>query len=380
VSGSRRETPIGPAPHGASLSVTIACTATPADRVGVAHSVGIRPDWTVDTPHDLDAERTARAFGAWCSCLFFAEVVVPMLRRTLLGAADSALVGDAWRPWWRAERAADAARLAFSVDGLAALCRTSAWSLDGLEVAARAQAAAILNAACWAWARAGDPRQVRDGVDGFALLWDSGVLPMQVDAIARRMLHSTWPLSVEFYEAAFFGAVPAVWLAGVTTSFPTSAFAEWAAAQEHRWESISPDDVERLRELHLSDADAIGALEERISPAAITEAALLAGVSARTASRFLIAWSRVGVAPTRDQVALLARRGAVVEHPPVRRLDDVVAALRPVVLYALPRTEIAVMLAICPDIAVLTRAARLGVRAATDPRFTRMVDERTTTP
>lgn len=47
------------------------------------HNVVLQPDWGVQVPHDLEAERTAAAFGGSCDCLQLVDRVVPAARRWL---------------------------------------------------------------------------------------------------------------------------------------------------------------------------------------------------------------------------------------------------------------------------------------------------------
>ena len=70
--------PIGPAPDGAPLVVEVEC------RVGegrpVRHPVVVGPDWAVEVPHDLAAERAAGALGGLRPCVGLVEQVAPALR------------------------------------------------------------------------------------------------------------------------------------------------------------------------------------------------------------------------------------------------------------------------------------------------------------
>jgi hypothetical protein len=47
----------------------------------VKHDVVIHPDWSVSTPHDLETERVAAAFGGFLSCLELADHTIPAARR-----------------------------------------------------------------------------------------------------------------------------------------------------------------------------------------------------------------------------------------------------------------------------------------------------------
>ncbi len=68
---------VPPHPDGEPLSLVVPCAASPDLADATRHAVTIEPDWTVTTPHDLDAERVATAFGGYSSCLVLVDRVVP---------------------------------------------------------------------------------------------------------------------------------------------------------------------------------------------------------------------------------------------------------------------------------------------------------------
>ena len=45
------------------------CRTSPTAEDAWTHRVTIHPDWSVTTPHDLDAERVGMALGGYCSCV-----------------------------------------------------------------------------------------------------------------------------------------------------------------------------------------------------------------------------------------------------------------------------------------------------------------------
>ena len=72
--------PVPPHPDGESLSVVVPCAAS-LDLAGATrHPISIEPDWTVTTPHDLEAERVASAFGGYLTCLVLVDRVLPAIR------------------------------------------------------------------------------------------------------------------------------------------------------------------------------------------------------------------------------------------------------------------------------------------------------------
>ena len=77
------EQEVGPAPDGEALTFDVDCCTDPRAERGTTHPVTIGPDWSLETPHDLDAERVAQAFGGFCSCVELADRMVPALREAV---------------------------------------------------------------------------------------------------------------------------------------------------------------------------------------------------------------------------------------------------------------------------------------------------------
>ena len=72
-----RSTPrSGPEPGGAPLEVVVRCRTSPTAEDARTHPVTIHPDWSVTTPHDLDAERVGMALGGYCSCVELVDVTI----------------------------------------------------------------------------------------------------------------------------------------------------------------------------------------------------------------------------------------------------------------------------------------------------------------
>lgn len=75
---------VSPSPSGEPLGLQIRCWTSKTPRAKAAHHrVTINPDWSVDVPHDLEAERLAQAFGGWLSCLELESASLPAARRWL---------------------------------------------------------------------------------------------------------------------------------------------------------------------------------------------------------------------------------------------------------------------------------------------------------
>ncbi len=340
MSAARAATPV---PGGGDLEIVVECTSDPDERFGTVHPVVLHADWTLDTPHDLAAERVARAFGGWSSCLLFAERVVPAYRRALEAMMDPG--------------PAHATDMAMPAAG--------AWTVSP----ERDLTSRLFARAGRAWAASGDPRQVEGGESGFFELWGHGVLPGRVDELARALPRSIWPLPPGFYLRACVGAFDIDWLVAVVECFPEREFAEWAVASGSGKYLPPLDDIRRMSALGLSARDAVGVLERRVPVARLVDVANLPGVGGPTAARWLTLWARLGLTPTSAHYRLLAERRLLLHRPAAWTLDAAARAVSGFCPEPPDRTEIAVMLALAADVGVLEDAVRRGIRTSTDPRF-----------
>jgi hypothetical protein len=201
---------VRPAPEGASLSLEIDCVSHPSGHVGTKHRVVIRADWTVETMHDLEAERLSRALGGWSSCLCFAESVVPAYRHSLEVMADPALMSTALvRGWWHNSNArrfhwheADHIHrdLRSAVqhevgEHAVTLFVSPSWSFPAKDMAAalRAQYATVMEVGKRAWTRESGPAPIH-GPSGLEVLWENGVLPAGSGRFVHRWLRDQWLL------------------------------------------------------------------------------------------------------------------------------------------------------------------------------------------
>lgn len=98
-----------PAPGGSDLTVNVTCHLSREDDAPTTrHPIRIASDWTVRTPHDIEGERVAAAFGGYTSCIDLVDTAVPAaacwLRRAM--RADPPELEFLGRPdRWRLRRA-----------------------------------------------------------------------------------------------------------------------------------------------------------------------------------------------------------------------------------------------------------------------------------
>jgi hypothetical protein len=74
--------PLAPSADGA-LSLRVRCYSDPARGSWTHHPLHLRPDWTVEVPHDLDSERVLTALGGHCSCVELVDRTLPAARERL---------------------------------------------------------------------------------------------------------------------------------------------------------------------------------------------------------------------------------------------------------------------------------------------------------
>ncbi len=72
-----------PATAGAPVRVRIPCFRAPNDPGDNSHDILLYADWTIGTPHDLEAERIATALGGYCDCLTLADTAIPAAQEWL---------------------------------------------------------------------------------------------------------------------------------------------------------------------------------------------------------------------------------------------------------------------------------------------------------
>lgn len=351
---------VTPAPPGHDLFLTIECTSGPHERVGTTHRVVVHSDWSVETPHNFEAERAARSMGGWCTCLYFAETVVPAYRAALriIAGSTSAEV-----------------RSTLSPAGVAALCAGRGWAVDAPDAAAKPLAAAVLSAAGGRWARWGDPRYIDDSEASYGTLWRLGVTVPEVETLARHIPATAWPMPAIFYEAALSGSIDADWLIGAANCFPTHDFVVWAASRGPRLRT-PVDSLWRMLDLGLDAEDAMRFIEAGVPLSALVTLAANVGVGGAPAAGWLALWWSLGVAPDDVHFELLARERVLAQRPPSWRLAWTSRSLGKFGAQAPPRTELAVMLALTTDLDLIEGAIAIGIHAATDIRFIHLIHQR----
>ncbi|PKH40149.1 hypothetical protein SAMN05192575_11313 [Nocardioides alpinus] len=86
-----------PLPRGTRVDFEVECRTSPDSTTGERHTATLLEDWTVLTPHDLEAERVGLAFGGFCDCLALAQSGVRVAQR-----------------WWQLSTRHEVPEIAFS--------------------------------------------------------------------------------------------------------------------------------------------------------------------------------------------------------------------------------------------------------------------------
>ena len=370
----------GPGPDGA-LEVVVRCRTSPTGVDDRTHPVTIHPDWSVTTPHDIEAERVGMALGGYCSCVELVDVTVPALR-SVLGLLTHPVAGGilpAPSRTWTVERphACCRSRRYPSIVRAARHLRTP----THLAAVVRAQRRAPLSRTqfeqvlagaelSWGSFQHAPPHPARELVreeGGLDDLWVCGIPPEEVERLAALAAGVTEPLPVAYYLAWAYGTVDGRWLSEAVARCPDPDTATWLAWRESpqsrapasEWGGWLGLGVPRRAVLALVD---LGVPVQRV-PALATTLALPRG----TVARELGTWALVGCTPTLRHFIVLRDRGIAAADPSARAVDLLcaeVGAVLGVGPAAVDRTDVAVLLEALGTRRAVLDVVRRGVRRA----------------
>jgi hypothetical protein len=364
---------IGPAADGRALVLDVECRTSTSQR-GPLHPVTITPEWELETPHDLAAERVATAFGGYCSCVLIADQVVPALRIAvrLLARQEPAPIAPAPDRGWvvgsapagchcrasfypTAQTAAEHAR---SAQHLAHRAGTTERRFGTfLDRVSRAHDHFPLPAH-----DAALTHRVRDP-GGLWALWRAGLTPHQVADIAA-LVPGDEPLPVEFFLGVAYRPVDRAWLRATIARRPdpdVATYLAWSGEVLH----AEPDGrCGEWLELGVPTRAIEALLQADTSPGAAYTLARELGWSRRVAACYLALWARAGCAPTVAHVRLLTRFGIDRSYVPSPAAIDLLERTASELPQPPSRTDLAVLLAAAGTRAV---ASDLLARGITDP-------------
>ncbi|UBV13918.1 hypothetical protein [Mycolicibacterium fortuitum] len=184
----------------------IPCQSSRETHDHTTHEITISPDWTVSTPHDLEAERVAAAFGGWISCLELESAVKAVrmgmalhLRRRWyplhhVGPANWTIYRKRGGHTKRFASAITAAAYARSADHLSEMHGAPAWQIHRLIELFRCRFTGYVAPTAGA-----DRHDLVLEPHGLDRLWDAGIHPESLPHIRRWVGEPDRPLSVAAY-------------------------------------------------------------------------------------------------------------------------------------------------------------------------------------
>jgi len=372
------EQEVGPAPDGEALTFDVDCCTDPRAERGTTHPVTIGPDWSLETPHDLDAERVAQAFGGFCSCVELADRMVPALREAvrLLTRRELVPVDHRARRMWLVRTpptgCACAAR-GFTTVQVAARHVRGPLHLGakyGVSVTRLRRPLARVEAAHGTRVPGRDRGAARLVLEPHGLddLWDAGVHPAAVREAAALAPRVDGPLPVWFYLGVAFRPVGDRLreLLAECTSAQAAAWLVWSDAA--RTSGTARLTAAWLR-TDVPRCELETLVHQRVPVAAAETVAAVTGRTLRQAATELAAWASAGCFPTAEDLALLDRFGLRLSPRPngaaLDLAEEKVALLVP--RDSRPsRSELGVMVALAGGVRAVTTLVARGARTPMD--------------
>lgn len=284
----------------------------------------VHSDWSVETPHDLEVARVARALGADAGCLRLVDDVLPVARTWLALQARTALptieLADGWRPIDRAPQCCQpfprgwtAAEVGQHVRGAAHLAAVSGISRRALSsITSRLRQAEL--AAIADVEHSLDFKTAHDCVSehGFRDLWEAGLHPAWVADVHAQTGSGRTPLPPRFFLDVLIHRPDLAWIA---ETLRCAAEPQWPSVV--CWLAVSETELDRREPEARRAWLRLGVpprLIEQLSAAGYraAEALALATVTGRTlvgAAQILAMWADAGCHPTVEQLAQLQSAG-----------------------------------------------------------------------
>lgn len=386
------------APWDGDLEFSIECRPDRAAKPGRQHPIVIHQDWSVSTPHDLEAERIAVAFGGYCSCIELVDRTIPALRAStplLTRAVRPALGTDAKFTTWRLPQGAlidGCCRFGVSAGVAFRSARTASEHLRSAEHLSRQHGglpewqtravAQAIEAACTPDLDelSAIARRIRED-GGVTELWQAGVHPDELPRSVEAAACVREPLPVSYFLAMTYGSVAPEWLAEVLAAYPSADVASWLAWQAWQKPELARLDAGNWRRwlgYGLSRHEVLIALEKALSGDTAAAVAAASGWSEPASARALVAWAIRDCWPSPEQFGELARRGLDPVPPSQGALDGLSSDVERLSLSPrdeLNRTELGLLL-----VAIGTRQGVIVALADGVRRLAEFADPRLGSP
>ena len=368
-------TPVDAAfPGGHPVTVEVAC------RVGGGrakrHPITIGTDWSVETPHDLELERIAKALGGVSTCVDLVDHAVPALRdawqhahRLVPSRLHQRVDNDKWTPAQHVAGCSCSTGWPHPQGAAAHLRGVTHWVRHhGASLAAvKRLVVAIEDApgvrfdpgaqAPYEWRTSpvvGDP-------DTGQWLWEVGISPALVALVGVR-LGLTEPLRRAAYLRIVADDIDLDWLVPFARDGATAA--SWAARVYNDHDRSYPTERFDWYRTGLSWPLIDSLLPSRYSLYEITSLAQSAGVTLNTAARTLALWRAADCEPTIEQLAYLRLLAPGRQEPGRAAVDSVCANVG--VAAGMSRTQVALVLVAAGTPTTAAGLIRQGVRTLAD--------------
>lgn len=370
--------PAGPTPDGAPLVLSVDCR-TSRGRRGRRHKVTIEPDWSLTTPHDLEAERIAQAFGGYLTCVDLTDMVVPSIRGMVQLLARRQLPALAQvRPgrWRVLDQAAGCACVSFDYERLVHAVEHEREPAHWARLAPAAPEQLLARLAETVIQAGGWFRQppsvdavrplVREPV-GPADLWRAGVPPEFVQEVYEAVSLQGEPLPTRLYQAAAFARPSYAWLADLLAVSRNADVVTGVAWTNTDLDRTEPGARMQWLELGLPRADVEDLMRAGCS---VSEAADVAAGSNRSIKRAAIqlaAWRRAGCQLRPMDLLALDRAGASEWFAPSAAAIDWLEARTRLLDPRPTRNQVGMALAVAGTTKEALQLLTAGVRAPLIP-------------
>lgn len=357
ISALSATSPAAPDPTDADLTVDVRCYTDPTHSGGRTHPIVLHADWSVDTGHDLDAERFSVAFGGYLSCLDLPDKVLPAVRAfvarqlRLTWPSIDLVIGGGWALLDPFDRCCG--RGMYSDAGLAA----QHWrSLTHVAVEHGARPAVVKRLAGQVLTAHGRTveqrvpygasalvgRSVKSRAD-LDLLWQAGLTPELIDVVHGKVGHGR-PLPANFYLGVISRRPDLKWIHDTATKVPDRELHDWLAWTETAHDRAHPDSRGDWLALGISRRDVTVLLATDYTPDDVRQLADATGRTRTSAAHLLATWADAGCFPTIPALTATCRYGEGHPERISRAAVDTVAELSGI---PGPREHLAFALTMC---------------------------------
>ena len=392
VGGMTPSTPsTGPGPGGGALVFLVRCRTSPTAEDARTHPVTIHPDWSVTTPHDLDAERVGMALGGYCSCVELVDVTIPALHCVIdvLTHPVTAEVEPTKYGRWSVSRAHACCRTR-EFSGIVQAARHLR-SATHLVKAVRARRRLPLDEAqfnellaVFERSRGSFQQGPRHRAEvlvrepgGLDDLWVCGIRPDEVERFAAVAVGVREPLPVAYYLALVYRSVECEWLGQAVALCPDPDIATWLAWQDAPHDRAPAAEWGGWLALGVPRRALLALLDLGVPVQRAYALATALAVPTPVLARELGTWALAGCTPTLGHFLVLRDHAITAASPSTRAIDLLCAEVDATLegrSATVGRTDVAVLLEILGTRRAVLGLIRRGVRQAGHLRDVEAVD------